>query len=120
MLFGLGNDIIEISRIKKAMENPKFKERIFAKAEIEIIEKKENKYASYAGRFAAKEAISKAFGSGVRHFSLNDIEILNNPLGKPYVVFKNLLKDEHKNKKIEISISHCKEYAMATAIIMED
>lgn len=120
MVLGLGNDIIEISRIKKAMQNPKFITRVFTSMEVDQIEKKGNKFASYAGRFAVKEAISKAFGSGVRDFNLKDIEVLNDYLGKPIVTLKNNLENKYKNKRIEVAISHCKEYAMATAIIMEE
>lgn len=116
-LIGIGNDIIEIERIKKAISRDGFKERVFSKKEIEQIEKRGGKIESYAGRFAGKEAISKAMGTGIRDFNLNDIEILNNELGKPEVFLKeNLVKGSWE---IEISISHCKEYAIATAIIME-
>jgi len=120
MILGLGTDIIEISRIKKALENPKFITRIYTHEEVQLIEKKGNKWASYAGRFAAKEAVSKALGSGIRDFNFNDIEILSDPLGKPYVIFKNNLKNKFSKQRVELSISHCKEYAMATAIIMEE
>jgi len=120
MILGLGNDIIEISRIKKALENPKFITRVYTANEIQLIEKKGNKWAGYAGRFAAKEAISKALGSGIRDFNMIDIEILNDSLGKPCVFFKGKLKDKFPTQRIEISISHCKEYAIATAIIMEE
>ncbi len=86
MIIGLGTDIIEISRIKKAIERtPTFLEKVFTKKEIEYVSKKKNPYPNYAGKFAAKEAISKAFGTGVRNFSLLDLEIINNDLGKPIV-----------------------------------
>ena len=77
------------------------------------------KAASYAGRFSAKEAISKALGTGVRDFNLTDIEILNDKLGKPYVVFKNILKDRMADVRMEISISHSKEYATAVAVMFK-
>ena len=65
MVFGIGNDIVEIKRIARAIENEHFKKRVFTEKEIEILEKKGiNKISSYAGRFAAKEAISKALGTG--------------------------------------------------------
>lgn len=116
-LVGIGNDIVEIERIKKAVLREGFKERVFTKKEIEQIENKSQKYQSYAGRFAGKEAISKAMGTGIRNFKLIDIEIINNELGKPETFLKGNL--EGKKWCIEISISHCKEYAIATAIIME-
>ena len=68
---------------------------------------------------ARTRGVRKALGTGVRGFSPNDIEILNNNLGKPYVIFKNSI--EHFNNKyfVDIAISHCKEYATATAIIFK-
>ena len=74
---------------------------------------------SYAGRFSAKEAVSKALGTGVRGFNLIDIEILNNALGKPEVILKGNLDEKNDKIIVEISISHCKEYATAIAVIME-
>lgn len=120
MIRGIGNDIVEIARIEKAIKNENFKKRVYTENEIELLEKKGAvKVASYAGRFSAKEAISKAMGTGVRGFNLIDIEILNDKFGKPLVVFKNELKEKMKNKKIELSISHSKEYATAVALILE-
>ena len=117
-IYGIGTDIIEIWRIKNAINNTAlFKSKVYTKKEIEYIEKKRNPYASYAGRFAAKEAVSKAFGTGVYGFSLKDIEILNDELGKPYVTLYGKIKKLSKNLKIQISISHSREYAVSTVII---
>jgi len=117
MILGLGTDIVEISRIKKAIERtPTFLTKVYTKKEIEYISKKKNPYPSYAGRFAAKEAIVKAFGTGVREFGLLDIEILNNELGKPEVYLSEKLKNKYSGK-LSLSISHSKEYATATAIL---
>lgn len=119
MILGIGNDIVEIARIEKAIQNESFKKRVYTESEIELIEKKgAGKVASYAGRFSAKEAISKAMGTGVRGFSLIDIEILSDELGKPVVNFKNELEKFMNNKRIELSISHSKEYATAVAILI--
>ena len=85
-IYGIGTDIIEISRIREAINRTSsFKRKVYTEKEIEYIEKKKEPYASYAGRFAAKETVSKALGTGVRGFSLNDVEILNDELGKPTV-----------------------------------
>ncbi|WP_448821090.1 holo-ACP synthase [Cetobacterium sp.] len=116
---GIGNDIVEIERISKAIEKKGFKERVFTAKEIAQIQAKGNKTESYAGRFSAKEAISKALGTGVRGFNLIDIEILNNALGKPEVILKGNLDEKNDEIIVEISISHCKEYATAIAVIME-
>lgn len=119
MILGIGNDIVEIARIEKAIQNESFKKRVYTENEIELIEKKgAGKVASYAGRFSAKEAISKAMGTGVRGFNLIDIEILSDELGKPVVNFKNELEKFMNNKRIELSISHSKEYATAVAILI--
>ena len=93
-IIGIGTDIIEIDRIKDAINNVKtFKGRVFTKNEIEHVEKRKNPYPSYAGRFAAKEAVSKAIGTGFRGFNLVDIEVYNDELGKPYLRFYNDLKE---------------------------
>ena len=121
MIVGIGNDIIEIERIEKAISKESFKNKVYTQRELENIEKRGNRTETYAGIFSAKEAISKAIGTGVREFSLTDLEILNDDLGKPYVVVSERLDKIIKSKKedyqIEISISHSKKYATAMAII---
>ena len=121
MIVGIGNDIIEIERIEKAISKESFKDKIYTQRELENIKKRGNRAETYAGVFSAKEAISKAIGTGVREFSLTDLEILNDDLGKPYVVVSEKLDKIIKSKKddyqIEISISHSKKYATAMAII---
>ena len=121
MIVGIGNDIIEIERIEKAISKEGFKNKVYTQRELENIEKRGNRTETYAGIFSAKEAISKAIGTGVRGFSLTDLEILNDDLGKPYVVVSEKLDKIIKSKKedyqIEISISHSKKYATAMAII---
>ena len=121
MIIGIGNDIIEIKRVEKAILKEGFKNKVYTQKELENIEKRGNRTETYAGIFSAKEAISKAIGTGVREFSLANLEILNNDLGKPYVVVSEKLDKILKNKKedyqIEISISHSRKYATAMAII---
>ncbi len=116
-----GTDIIEIERIKEAIENleDKFLNRVFTKGEIEYCEsKKIQKYQHYAGRFAAKEAIFKAISELLNNkYEINwkDIEVLNNKNSKPQA---NLNIKLQNIQNIDISISHCKQYATATAIIL--
>ena len=121
MIIGIGNDIIEIERIEKAILKEGFKDKVYTQRELENIEKRGNRTETYAGIFSAKEAISKAIGTGVREFSLTDLEILNDDLGKPYVVVSEkldkILKTKKEDYQIEISISHSKKYATAMAII---
>ena len=121
MKISIGTDIIEIGRVKDAIENigNKFIEEIYTEKEIEYCESKKNaKYQHYAARFAAKEAVFKAISSYLSNkYDINwtDIEILNDCTGKPYV---NILKDDIKVNDIDISISHCKEYAVASVIFI--
>ena len=121
MILGIGNDIIEIERVEKAILKEGFKNKVYTQRELENIEKRGNRTETYAGIFSAKEAISKAIGTGVREFSLTDLEILNDDLGKPYVVVSEkldkILKTKKEDYQIEISISHSKKYATAMAII---
>ena len=121
MIVGIGNDIIEIERIEKAISKEGFKNKVYTQKELENIEKRGNRLETYAGIFSAKEAISKAIGTGVREFSLTDLEILNDDLGKPYVAVSEkldkIIKDKKEDYQIEISISHSKKYATAMAII---
>ena len=122
MIVGIGNDIIEIERIEKAISKEGFKNKIYTQRELENIEKRGNRTETYAGIFSAKEAISKAIGTGIREFSLTDLEILNDDLGKPYVVVSEkldkILKTKKEDYQIEISISHSRKYATAMAIIL--
>lgn len=122
MIVGIGNDIIEIERIEKAISKEGFKNKVYTQRELENIEKRGNRTETYAGIFSAKEAISKAIGTGVREFSLIDLEILNDDLGKPYVVVSEkldkILRNKKENYQIEISISHSRKYATAMAIIL--
>lgn len=122
MIVGIGNDIIEIERIEKAISKEGFKNKVYTQRELENIRKRGNRTETYAGIFSAKEAISKAIGTGVREFSLIDLEILNDDLGKPYVVVSEkldkILRNKKENYQIEISISHSKKYATAMAIII--
>ena len=122
MIVGIGNDIIEIERIEKAISKEGFKDKIYTQRELENIKKRGNRAETYAGVFSAKEAISKAIGTGVREFSLTNLEILNDDLGKPYVVVSEkldkILKTKKEDYQIEISISHSRKYATAMAIIL--
>ena len=117
-----GIDIIEINRIKESIESTegKFCERVYTEKEIEYCEsKKGQKYQHYAARFAAKEAVFKAISSSLQSkydISWKDIEILNDENGRPYInIFDN--KKLKEIEDIDISISHCKQYAVASVII---
>ena len=128
-IFGIGTDIVNIRRIEQSLKKHKFsfKNKIFSKKEISYCEKKKNSSAFYAKRFAAKEAFSKALGTGIRKgVNLKNIEITNNAHGKPSILLKgslaNYLKKKVENKKYEIylSLSDDKPWAQATVIISYD
>lgn len=118
-----GTDIIEINRIKESIESlgENFKNKIYTEKEIEYCESKKNaKFQHYAGRFAAKEAIFKAISELLDdkfEISWKDAEVLNDDQGKPRVTFTSA-KLQEKIENIDISISHCKEYATANVVII--
>lgn len=116
-----GTDIIEVSRIRDSIEKSgdTFLKLIYTPKEIEYCEsKKKSKYYHYAGRFAAKEAIYKAVSELLNdkfEISWQNAQVINDNNGNPKVEFLNTSIKNIKN--IDISISHCKEYAIAMVII---
>lgn len=121
MLKGVGTDIIEISRIEKVIKRygAKFLNRLFTQKEQQYCQKHKTSSRHFAGRFAAKEAIAKAIGSGIgREIQWTDIEILNDSSGKPEVYFSEKARLLLGNLECHLSISHCKEYASAVAICL--
>ncbi|WP_408955556.1 holo-ACP synthase [Natroniella sp. ANB-PHB2] len=117
---GLGIDIVEIERIAEAIKKrEKFKQRIFTKNEVSYCEEYKESWPYYAARFAAKEAIVKALGTGFRGFTWKEVEIVKDDLGKPTVKLYNRaqkLAQEKGIKNFLISISHSRDYAVAQAI----
>ncbi|MDV4152501.1 holo-ACP synthase [Clostridium sp. AL.422] len=120
MVIGIGTDIIEIERIERAINNKNFLRKLFTENEIEMFNKRNMRSEVIAGNFAAKEAISKALGTGVRGFSLIDIEVLRDDFGKPIVYLNSTIDDIiNKKYKINVSISHNRTSAIAFAILEE-
>jgi holo-[acyl-carrier protein] synthase len=120
-LRGLGNDIIEIERLRQSIERQgePFLNRLFTKKELDYCRKFQDPVPHFAGRFAAKEAIVKAFGTGfVAKVQWHDIEVLNDKSGKPVVFLSTALQERFEQPHIIVSISHCIEYATAVAIWM--
>jgi len=125
-IFGIGTDIVDISRFKKIFnKNKRFKDRIFSIKEIRYCESKKNKISSFAKRFAAKEAFVKALGTGIsKGISFNEILINNNNNGAPFIellgktkiIAKNLTKTK---SKIYLSLSDEKKYALAMVVISQ-
>lgn len=123
MIKGIGTDIIEVQRIAQAIEKfgSRFLDRLYTSDEQEYCLRHNEPARHFAGRFAAKEAVSKALGSGFRNgISWTDIEILNDAYGKPEVRLSRELHEMVSTKTdkpvVHVSISHCREYATAFAI----
>lgn len=120
MIVGLGTDIIEIERIKKAiLKNDRFLQKNYTKKEIEYCSKKSS-YESYAGYFCAKEAFFKAMGTGMQKFDLSGVEVYKNDAGKPYLKFSNEIQIKLKQmniSQVHITISHSDIYAVANCIL---
>ena len=123
-ILGIGVDIVQNKRIKLLIKNKTFVKRIFGSKEIKLSKKISNKNSYFAKRFAAKEALAKALGSGFRNnLNFRDIEILNDKLGKPYYFLSkkiiNLVVNKYntKNFYMFLSISDEKDYSVAFAIL---
>lgn len=119
MIKGIGVDIIEIDRIAKAIDRrgPHFIERLFTPNErLTSSDNQDHLFAYYAGRFAAKEAVVKALGTGFRGITWHDIEVLKDPLGKPWVTLSQNVQEKFDNPRLLITISHSKTTACAFCI----
>ena len=123
-LFGVGTDIIQVNRLKKSLNKKLFLSRIYSKEEILKCKRSKVNSNCFAKRFAAKEAFSKALGTGIsKGISFNEIIILNEKSGKPYIKLINKTKKivERKLKKkiykISLSIADEKDYAVAFVTI---
>ena len=124
MKISCGTDIIEIQRIKDSIEKlgDKFINKVFTLKEIEYCESKgKQKYQHYAARFAAKEATFKAISWKLKNkyeISWKDVEVENDEQGRPKLNFINM--NENDMEDIDISISHCKQYAIANVVILNE
>lgn len=120
MIHGVGTDIIEIERVQQSIERygKKFLDRLFTTKEQEYCLSHRESGRHFAGRFAAKEAVAKAFGTGIgESVGWLDIEILNDADGKPKLFLSQHIKDTFKSPVVHLSISHCKDYAVAFAVL---
>ena len=119
MILGVGVDIIEISRMERALERrPRMTRRLFVDLEISYCNSKHAPRAShFAGRFAAKEAIAKALG---RPFSWHEVVIDREPTGKPHVRLFGRAKEAAAGGSVALTISHSRDYAVAYAVFSTD
>jgi holo-[acyl-carrier protein] synthase len=125
MIVGMGVDIIEVPRVRAAIERfgERFTNRLFTEAEIRYCESKANKYERFAARFAAKEAALKAIGTGLSHgISWQDVEIVREPSGRPTLVFRGKAGEFSSRlgvRRSSVSLSHTEQVAFAQ-VILED
>ncbi len=125
-ILGIGVDLIENNRIKSSVKKKSFLKRIFTNNEIKNARSLKNEINFFAKRFAAKESLTKAIGSGFRNnLNFKDIEILNDSNGKPYYLktkkINNIIHNKFKIKKYNLflSISDEKDYSIAFTIIQK-
>ncbi|MCI8622339.1 MAG: holo-ACP synthase [Provencibacterium sp.] len=117
-MIGVGTDIEEIERIRRSMENPRFFTRVFSAEERELFGRRKMSAATVAGNFCAKEAFSKALGTGIRGFSLSEISVLRDPQGRPVLHLTGRAQQlaDKLGLAFSVSISHCPHYATAVVI----
>jgi len=113
--------MLEISRIKRSMKNKRFLKFILGNEEYIQLEKKKFPVQSIAANFCAKEAFSKAVGTGMRGFGIKNVQILRDEIGKPYIFLtKSALKiAEDKNLDFSVSLTHTKTYACAVVLCFD-
>ena len=122
MVVGLGVDIVEVNRIRKALENqPKMVQRVFTEQEAEFCAARKNQYQHFAGRFAAKEAALKALGTGwAEGIRWRDVEVSSEPSGQPYLHFhakaEEVFESLHAATAL-LTITHARTYAVAVVIL---
>tara|TARA_B100001248_G_scaffold105816_1_gene78874 strand:- start:241 stop:624 length:384 start_codon:yes stop_codon:yes gene_type:complete len=123
-IFGIGTDIVSVHRIKNSLKNKNFIKRVYNQKEIFKCKKLSTSVNCFAKRFAAKEAFSKALGTGIsKGINFNEIVILNKKSGRPYINItgqtkRTLLKKfKGKKSKISLSVSDEKKYAVAFVTI---
>lgn len=119
-VFGIGIDLVDVRRIRAALERfpDRFKDRVFAPSEIKFCEQLADGAISYAGRFAAKEAFSKALGTGLRGaIGWREIEVLDNERSRPSVRVTGRAAGILGNREVHLSITHLHDYAAAVVVI---
>jgi len=122
LIYGVGTDIIEVSRVKELMEKtPRLREDLFTPDEISYCESKHNKYQHYAARFCAKESFLKALGTGlIQEMKFIDIEVYHDSKSKPFIRLGGYTKEFSEREgisKIQLSLAHIKDIAKAVVII---
>ncbi|MGB6219645.1 holo-ACP synthase [Haloferula sp.] len=123
-LFGIGIDVVEVERIESSMSEfgDRFAEKVFTQSEREYCDSQRKSGLHYAARFAAKEAISKAFGTGIgKDLGWLDMEIVRKESGEPQLVLSGAGKafaEKNGIVEVKISLTHARHYAAANAVAM--
>ncbi len=115
-MFSVGVDLIRVDRIEKSMANKRFMEKVFSPEEINLFEHKRYNPETAAANFCAKEAFSKAVKTGVRGFSLNEVSILRNDMGAPFIVLSGKAAALFGDMQFDVSLSHSDGFAMAAVL----
>jgi holo-[acyl-carrier protein] synthase len=117
LIFGIGVDVIEISRIARATQSEHFNEKVYTKAELTETKKLAHRLAGF---FAAKEALLKAMGTGLVGFNWCEMEVVHNEQGAPFFQLNGKVAfflETQKVTRVHLTISHCREYAVAQVIL---
>ncbi|BDS04990.1 holo-[acyl-carrier-protein] synthase [Oceaniferula spumae] len=123
-IYGIGIDVVEVERIASSMDEfgDRFADRVFTTAEREYCDRQKRPEIHYAARFAAKEAVAKAFGTGIgKDLAWLDMEIRRRPSGEPEVYLTGdgaKFADDIKVAQIKISLTHAQHYAAANAVVL--
>ena len=121
-MLSVGIDLEEIGRIRKSMQNPRFCSRILGETEYGQMKRRGFPAQSVAACFCAKEAFSKAMGTGVRGFSLREVELLRGDGGRPYLRLGGRALEAAKERKLvfAVSVTHTAKYASAVVIAQKE
>lgn len=121
MILGIGIDLIQVARMNRWVDQPGLLERFFHPEELEAARSRGNAMAlSLAVRYAAKEALGKALGIGLKSFSLREVQVVNDPLGKPLVILHGKARQtfaEFGGRQIHLSLTHELDNAIAMVVI---
>lgn len=116
MIYGIGIDMVEISRIEKSLQNPHFMKRIFSDAEQQELAK--SKTENIAAAFAAKEAFSKALGTGLPGIHMQEVSLLHEKSGKPYILLSGETEKKLRKLNLAIHVSVTHEAGLAQCIVV--
>ena len=119
-VFGIGIDLVNVARVRAALERypERFRNRVFTASEVRFCETLGDKYPSYAGRFAAKEAFSKALGTGLRGaIGWTEIDVCDNERTRPTIRVTGRAEQILAGRRVQLSISHLPDYATAIVAI---